>query len=126
MPGGSWVGEIVKQPITVERALQILGFVQVYKREQTTLQVEVFRPGAVGGTPRVAIVGMQAGFDWDNGAMLLKPESRLTTLTPEDVAAIHDSARKGQSWHAFQQYKKQADRIKELEAEVAALKQGGV
>jgi RPA family protein len=123
---GAGRGEIVSKPITVADALRVLNFVQEYRRDQTTLQVEVFRPGSVGGTPRVQIIGMQAGFDWDNGAMLLKPECQLTTLTPEEVAAIHESVRKGQSWHAFQQYKKQSERIKALEAEIAALKKGGV
>jgi hypothetical protein len=116
----------MNQPITVSRAAEILAHVRDYRRDQTTLQVEVFRPGSVGGTPRVPVVGMQAGFDWDNGAMLLRPETKLTTLTPEDVAAIHNSAREGQSWHVYQMHKKFSERIRELEAEVAALKQGGV
>ena len=115
----------MNEPITVTRAAQALNFVADYRRDQTTLQVEVFRPGGVGVTPRVAIVAMQAGFDWDNGAMLLKPATPLTELTQEDVAAIHDSVRNGSSWHAYQSHKKLYERIRALEAEVAALKQGG-
>ena len=116
----------MREPITVEQASAILARVAGYRRDQTTLQVEVFNPGSIGGTPRVPIVAMQSGFDWDNGAMLLKPMRHLTTLNPDQIAAIEDSARKGQSWHAYEAQKKLHKRIRELEAEVAALKQGGV
>lgn len=116
----------MNEPITVERAAQILECVKGRHREQTTLHVEVFRPNAIGGTPRVAVVGMQAGFDWDRGAMLLEPAQPLTTLTPDQVADIQASVRQGQSWHAYQAQKKLRERIAELEAKVAALKQGGV
>ena len=86
------------------------------------LVVKVFRPGTVGGTPCVEVKRLDVGFDWDNGRLMIEADAPLTTLTPEDVAAIHKSAKGGQSWHAFQSYKKQADRIKVLEAEIAALK----
>lgn len=78
--------------------------------------------GSVGGTPTVAVRDALAGFDWDSGKFLIYPEQPLIPLTPEDIAAIHDSLRKGGSWHAYQSYKKQADRIKELEAELAKLR----
>ena len=115
----------MKEPITVARAAQVLESVTSYQRDQTTLQVEVFQPGAIGGTPRVQIIGMQAGFDWDHGAILLRPEKHLTILSTEEVRAITDSARKGQSWHAYQAQKRLHERIRSLEAELAALKQGG-
>ncbi|WP_437439616.1 hypothetical protein [Klebsiella pneumoniae] len=38
--------------------------------------------------------------------MLIYPAQPLTTLTPEQVADITASVRKGQSWHAFEAYKK--------------------
>lgn len=83
-------------------------------------RIVVQSQGSVGSTPSVAVSSVQAGFDWDNGKFLIYPEQALTTLTPDDVAAIRDSVRKGGSWHAYQQYKKQAERIKVLEAELAA------
>lgn len=116
----------MNERVTVARATEILARIQDYRRDQTTLAVEVFSPGSIGGTPRAYIVGMQAGFDWDNGVMLLKPSSPLTTLKPKQVAAIMDSARKGQSWHAHEAQKRLRERIRALEAELAALKQGGV
>ena len=116
----------MNQPITVARAAEILDHVAGYRRDQTILAVEVFQPGSVGGTPCSEITAMQAGFDWDNGRMLLKPASRLTALKPEQVAAIESSARAGQSWHAYEAQRRLRERIRELEAEVAALKKGGV
>ncbi len=87
-----------------------------------SMVVKVFNPGSIGGTPCELVTGMYAGIDWNKGRVLLSTETPLTRLTPEDVAAVHKSAKEGQSWHAFQQYKKQDAKIKALEAEVASLK----
>jgi len=86
------------------------------------LFVKVFNPGTAGGTPCVEVTQLITGFDWDNWKILIDTDAPLTKLTPEDVAAIHKSAKDGQSWHAFQSYKKQADRIMLLEAEILTLK----
>lgn len=63
-------------------------------------------PGSIGATPSVEIESIQAGFDLDAGQVLIYPTQPLTTLTPEQVADITASVRKGQSWHAFEAYKK--------------------
>jgi hypothetical protein len=89
-------------------------------RRECKLFVKVLNPGSVGGTPCVEVTQVNAGFDWDAGKVLLSTDAPLTRLTPEDVAAIHKSAKESQSWHAFQSYKKQAARIKELEDDLAA------
>ncbi|EOW6574234.1 hypothetical protein ACOYR7_004364, partial [Escherichia coli] len=47
----------------------------------------------------------------------------LTTLTPEQVADITDSVRKGQSWHAYQEYKKHKEQLEKLSMELEAAKQ---
>ncbi len=86
------------------------------------LAVRVYQPGSLGGTPCVKVTGMHAGIDWDRAKLLISTEQPLTVLTPEDVEAIRQSAAKGQSWHAYQAYKAQNERIKALEAEVASLK----
>jgi len=95
-----------------------------YQRDAEAWNVAVVieSPGSVGGTPRVGIKSLQAGFDWDARTILLFPEAPLTKLSAEDVEAIRDSVRKGGSWHAYQAWKKQQDRIKELEAEIASLR----
>ena len=88
------------------------------------VRIVIQSQGSVGATPSVAVRDVVAGFDWDNGKLLIYPEHALTSLTPDDVAAIRDSVRKGGSWHAYRQYKKQAEHIKALEAELAALRAG--
>lgn len=82
----------------------------------------VLNPGSVGGTACVPVTSILAGIDWDNGKVLIATEQPVTLLAPEDVAAIHESVKKGHSWHAFKAYEKQATRIKELEAELVQLK----
>ena len=107
----------------VEEVIEQLGAVIARQpNREWKLVVKVFNPGTVGGTPCVAVRCLGVGFDWDNGKVMIETDLPLTTLTPEDVVAIHKSAKKGQSWHAYQSYKKQADRIKTLETELAQLK----
>jgi hypothetical protein len=107
----------------IDKAIETLTGISDRKTgRELKLFVKVFQPGSIGGTPCVEVTGMQPGFDWDAGRIILETGVQLTTLSQEDVAAIHKSAREGQSWHAYQQYKKQADRIKILEAEIESLK----
>jgi len=86
------------------------------------VKVVVCRPGSVGGMPSVAVRNAGLGIDWDARTFQIFTAEQVTTLTAEDVGAIRKDAVKGSSWHAFQQWRKQNDRIKELEAEIAALK----
>ncbi|MGK3506068.1 hypothetical protein ACSLN6_14610, partial [Escherichia coli] len=46
-----------------------------------------------------------------------------TTLTPEQITDITDSVRKGQSWHAYQEYKKHQEQLEKLSIELEAAKQ---
>jgi hypothetical protein len=86
-----------------------------------TLSVVVNMPGSIGGTPRVALERVQAGFDWDAGVVLLYPEKPLSLLSPEQLVQLGESARAGQSWHALEAHKKLRSRIVELENEVKSL-----
>lgn len=82
--------------------------------------IKIHRPGSVGGTPCVPVTSLQVGFDWDNGKLILIPQQPLTALTPEDVAAIHESLKLGQSWHAVEagriSYQKKRDAEKERDS----------
>ncbi len=80
------------------------------------LCIPVFQPGSIGGTPSVTLKGIVSGFDWDQGRVMLTTDEHLTVLSAEDVAAIHDSVRRGQSWHAYQAHCAMNDKIKAAEA----------
>lgn len=85
------------------------------------LVISVFNPGTIGGSPCVPVERMQCGFDWDNGKLMIYPAQELTALTPDDVAAIHRSAKDGQSWHAYQQDKRWREKCDGLQAKIDAL-----
>lgn len=86
-----------------------------------SLSVVVNVPGSIGGTPRVPLERMQAGFDWDAGVVLLYPEKPLSLLSPEQLVQLEASAREGQSWHALESQKKLRERIIGLENMVKSL-----
>lgn len=76
------------------------------QRRDPVITIIIHSPGSIGATPSVEVESIQAGFDWDSGQVLIYPVQPLTTLTPEQVADITASVRKGQSWHAYETYKK--------------------
>lgn len=76
------------------------------QRRELTVHIEVHRPGFIGGTPTVAVAAVFKGFDWDSGRVIICPKEPLTELTLQQVVDITESVRKGQSWHAYEAYKK--------------------
>ena len=76
------------------------------QRRDPDITIVIHSPGSIGATPSIEVESIQASFDWDAGQVLIYPAQPLTTLTPEQVADITASVRKGQSWHAFEAYKK--------------------
>ncbi|HCP2749224.1 TPA: hypothetical protein OC277_003457 [Escherichia coli] len=91
-------------------------------RRDMDVTIVVHSPGSIGSTPSVEVQSIHAGFDWDSGKVLIFPAQPLTTLT-EQVADITDSVRKGQSWHAYQEYKKHKEQLEKLSIELDAAKQ---
>lgn len=112
-------------PFTLSDALAVLEHAKISGKmgKELQLKVRVHSPGKVGGSACVSVTGMYLGFDWDARKVLIYTDKPLTALSPEDVAAINKSVKEGQSWHAFQQHKKQADIIKAHGTEIAKLKQ---
>lgn len=103
-------------------AIQALTSIQQgADRRDHKLVIALHAPGSVGPSPSVAVERIDVGFDWNAGQVIFKPVEPLTRLTAEQVVAIEKSVRLGQSWHAYQSYQKQAERIKVLEAQVADL-----
>lgn len=76
------------------------------QRRDPEITIAIHSPGSIGPSPSVEVESIHAGLDWDAGQVLIYPAQPLTTLTPEQVADITESVRKGQSWHAYQAYKK--------------------
>ena len=92
-------------------------------RRDMDVTIVVHSPGSIGSTPSVEVQSIHAGFDWDSGKVLIFPAQPLTTLTPERITDITDSVRKGQSWHAYQEYKKHKEQLEKLSIELDAAKQ---
>ncbi|EFO2436176.1 hypothetical protein DM251_19365 [Escherichia coli] len=92
-------------------------------RRDMDVTIVVHSPGSIGSTPSVEVQSIHAGFDWDSGKVLIFPAQPLTTLTPEQISDITDSVRKGQSWHAYQEYKKHKEQLEKLSIELDAAKQ---
>lgn len=90
------------------------------QRCDMNVTIVVHSPGSIGSTPSVDVQSIQAGFDWDSGQVMIFPAQQLTTLTPEQVAEITESVRKGQSWHAYQEYKKHKEQLEKLSIELEA------
>ncbi len=103
----------------LDKALAILTHPSVAtenSRRPMQLVVKVLSPGKVGGTPCVKVSSVNAGFDWDNGKLIIDTEKPLTALSPEDVDAIRKSAAAGQSWHAYQTHLAHKEQIAGLQA----------
>ena len=110
-------------PISAANAMAILSRQNLQPHKQFTLHVKTLSPNKIGGTACVGVVDMYKGIDWDDGKFLIETEHQLTQLSPEDVAAIRASAKEGQSWHVYQQYKKHDEVVKDLKAKIEALTQ---
>jgi hypothetical protein len=84
------------------------------QRRDPEITIVVHSPGSIGPSPSVEVEAIHAGFDWDAGQVMIYPAQPLTVLTPEQVAEISESVRKGQSWHAYEAYKKHKSQWKTL------------
>lgn len=91
------------------------------QRRDPEITISIHSPGGIGASPSVAVESIQVGFDWDAGQVLIYPAQPLTTLTPEQVNDITTSVRKGQSWHAFEAYKKHKAQLENAAIEYSKL-----
>ena len=101
--------------------LALIAMRAMHDRACERVPIHAFSPGAVGGRPTVDVKSASIGFDWDRGQLILTPEQPVALLTAEQVEAVVQSVRAGQSWHAYQQYKRQCDEIAALTAGIAEL-----
>lgn len=89
------------------------------QRRDPEITIVVHSPGSIGPSPSVEVEAIHAGFDWDAGQVMIYPAQPLTVLTPEQVAEISKSVRKGQSWHAYEAYKKHKSQLENAALEHA-------
>ena len=64
--------------------------------------VKAFNPGGMTAHQTVDVEALYTGIDWDAGKLIMQPARPLTWLRPEDIQAVHQSVKAGQSWHAYQ------------------------
>jgi len=74
--------------MTIADFLQELQWVARGRHAEDRLMIKVFAPGNLGGIPCVEVAQVAAGFDWNNGQIILTPAEPLTKLTAEQVSAI--------------------------------------
>ncbi len=91
------------------------------QRRDPEIKIIIHSPGSIGATPSVEVEAIHPGFDWDAGQVMIYPSQPLTTLTPEQVNDITESVRKGQSWHAYETYKKHKAQLENSALEHAKL-----
>ncbi len=89
------------------------------QRRDPEITIVAHSPGSIGPSPSVEVEAIHAGFDWDAGQVMIYPAQPLTVLTPEQVAEISESVRKGQSWHAYEAYKKHKSQLENAALEHA-------
>jgi len=92
------------------------------RRLDDEVRIVIHQPGSIGPRPSVGIQQAAYGIDWEADRFDIVPAMSLTRLSSEDVEAIRTSVVKGSSWHAYKAQEGLRARIKELEAEVVALK----
>lgn len=110
-----------KQPITTsEAATRLLNFAEHDNRERR-LTVRIHSPGGIGGTPTVDVTGIHNGIGMDLNKIVLHTDHPLTKLTPEQLDAVTESVRLGQSWHALEQYRELRGRMEGVERERDAM-----
>lgn len=109
-----------RPPISLQGAIDALMHnLTEDERRPMKLAVVVHAPGSIGGTPASIITSVVAGFDWDQGTILITTADRLTRLSAEDVEAIRLDSKKAQSPAGYQMYKRHKEVTDELKAQVA-------
>lgn len=99
----------------------ILDSVDESRRSKLSLELLVHQPGSIGPSPAIGIERLDMGFDWNQHRILAKPLSPITLLTPKDLEDIAASVRRGNSYHAYQQYRSLRAQIQQLQADNARL-----
>ena len=68
---------------------------------EVVASIVVCVPGMIGGTPTVNVKSIQAGFDWDNGKLLIYPEKDLRTIEADEILALRKYVEK-EGWVEYE------------------------
>jgi hypothetical protein len=111
--------------------LSDLKYFMDHYRDQDDLEVVVCveRVGTVGATPTVSIKTANAGFDWDQGRLMLYPEKNLREIDRDEIAALRKNYDElGWSLYKINNIKRENKQLKEqvrlLKQELDQLKRG--
>lgn len=87
--------------------------------ESITVGIVVKTVGTVGGTPIIGVKSMQAGFDWDQGVLLVFPEKDLRLIEADELLALRKASEKD-GWAQYENHNLKSE-IKKLNAKIALL-----
>ena len=87
--------------------------------ESITVGIVVKTVGTAGGTPVVGVKNIYAGFDWDNGKLLIYPESDVREIKADELWALRRASEK-EGWAQYENRNLKSD-IKKLTAKIALL-----
>jgi hypothetical protein len=103
--------------VSLEQALEQMRAIQERQGSRPfRLAIRISNPGGLTAHQTVEVSQVCVGFDWEAGKLIFEPAQPLTPLTAEQVEAISQSVRQGQSWHAYEREKALRERIAVLEA----------
>lgn len=102
---------------------QLLAALSVPRLQKSRVYIPVHNPGTIGGSPCSAVTGAYGGIDWDSGKVFLSTQHSLSLLSEQEVKAVSESVSRGQSWHAYQDWKKEREAKSALQARVQQLEQ---
>jgi len=87
--------------------------------ESITVGIVIKTAGSAGGTPVVGVKNIHAGFDWDNGKLLIYPESDVREIKADELLALRKANEK-EGWAQYENRNLKSD-IKKLTAKIALL-----
>lgn len=104
-----------RKPFTLEAASAYLQLARERKPfEDYRLTVAIRNVGGLSAHQTVDVESMAAGFDWTARQIIVQPARPLSLLSPEELVAVAQSVRMGQSWHASQRERAQHERVRKL------------
>ena len=87
--------------------------------ESITVGIVIKTVGTAGGTPVVGVKNIHAGFDWDNGKLLIYPESDVREIKADELLALRKANEK-EGWAQYENRGLKSE-IKKLTVKIALL-----